>query len=126
MINYLIVSDCPQADQLRWSRLERQGNEQRPPAHAWHRLRVQGGAVGHLLLRRLVPEDQLVLLCTSATTIHMTSRAGGAAEDEAAVMHLLTPALSPDPRSSDVSASACTLYEPKNKDHCDYKFTVTA
>ena len=34
MINYLIVSDCPQADQLRWSRLERQGNEQRPPAHA--------------------------------------------------------------------------------------------
>ena len=22
MINYLIVSDCPQADQLRWSRLE--------------------------------------------------------------------------------------------------------
>ena len=31
MINYLlIVSDCPQADQLRWSRLERQGNEQRP------------------------------------------------------------------------------------------------
>ena len=39
---------------------------------------------------------QLVLFCTSATTTtHMTSRAGGAAEDEAAVMHLLTPALRP-------------------------------
>ena len=43
---------------------------------------------------------QLALLCTSATTTHMTSRAGGAAEDEAAVIHLLTPALEPDPRSS--------------------------
>ena len=32
----------------------------------------------------------------------MTSRAGGAAEDTAAVMHLLTPALRPDSRSSDV------------------------
>jgi hypothetical protein len=29
---------------------------------------------------------------------HMTSRAGGAAEDAAAVMHVLTPALRPDPR----------------------------
>merc|ERR1712194_451514 len=44
------------------------------------------------------------LLYTSAATTHMTSRAGGAAEDAAAVMHLdlLTPARRPDPRSSDV------------------------
>ena len=43
---------------------------------------------------------RIVLLYTSAATTHMTSRAGGSAEYAAAVMHLLTPALRPDPRSS--------------------------
>ena len=33
---------------------------------------------------------RLALLYTSAAATHMTSRAGGAAEDAAAVMHLLT------------------------------------
>merc|ERR1712085_154737 len=77
----------------------------------WHSL-VRDERRGDLLRQRRrrdkVQEDlrslRLALLHTSAATTHMTSRAGGAAEDAAAVMHLdlLTPARRPDPRSSDV------------------------
>ena len=63
----------------------------------------------------MVPEDlQSLRGLESSPTLHlrrhfphMTSRAGGAAEDAAAVMHVLTPALRPDPRYP--VASACIL-----------------
>ena len=64
----------------------------------------------------------------------MTSRAGGAAEDAAAVVHLdlLTPALRPDPRSSDVRLYIYIASDPnrniaseanQNEDNFGYKTT---
>merc|ERR1711957_1013965 len=83
-----------------------------------HDEREVGDLVRQRRRQEKVQEDlrslPLVLLCTtSATTTHMTSRAGGAAEDEAAVMHLLTPALRPDPRSSGVGLYIASEPEPK-------------
>ena len=74
----------------------------------------------------MVPEDlQSLRGLESSPTLHlrrrfphMTSRAGGAAEDAAAVMHVtlnseLTPALRPDPRYPVASACVYMTKQPK-------------
>merc|ERR1712194_334908 len=79
----------PQVQHVYWPNLVGQSG----PAHAWHRLQVQGGAGGFLLLRRHVRDDQLVLLRTSATTTlsHKEQPWWGREGGLCSMMHLLTP-----------------------------------